>query len=118
MSREAPHRVTLSPHGGASQSRSQFSLTQLSQRLNDKINFNHTSHIHEAYEADTIPALDRACNQGARVLRYTVEQPWISRQHCSLDFKLADVPLLERYLIGEIRDFGLDVTLLPNCNKV
>ena len=39
---------------------------------------------------------------------------WISRQHGSLNLKLADVPHLERYLIGEIRDFGLDVTLMPN----
>ena len=39
---------------------------------------------------------------------------WISCRHGSLDFKSQGVPHLQRYLIGEIRARGLDVTLLPN----
>lgn len=39
---------------------------------------------------------------------------WISRRHGSLDFKLEGVPHLQRYLIGEIRFSGLNVTQQPN----
>jgi len=39
---------------------------------------------------------------------------WISCRHGSLDFKLQGVPHLQRYLIGEIRAHGVDVTQQPN----
>lgn len=39
---------------------------------------------------------------------------WISCRHGSLDFKLKDVPHLQRYLVGEIRARSLDVTQQPN----
>jgi hypothetical protein len=39
---------------------------------------------------------------------------WISLGHGSLDFKGPGVDHLDRYLIGEIRDSGVDVTREPN----